>query len=138
MPTNTAMITDALKDIAIIADGQTASASEIADGLKALNQMMAAWSVNDMDVGYFPQDTASDACPIPVWAEEAVRANLALSLSRVFRVPVSAEVAMSASDGSALVAKQVINNKIEGVDMDHMPIGVSRIRYNIETGGNGY
>ena len=57
MPTNTSLITDALKAAAIIADGQTASASELADGLTALNRMMAVWAQDGKDIGYFPQDT---------------------------------------------------------------------------------
>lgn len=133
MPTNTVMITDALLDIAIVADGQTASASQISDGLKSLNQMMATWAVSDMDIGYFPQDTASDDCPIPTWSEEAVRANLGVALASAYRVPVSLEIAQKATTGASTVARMVINNKLEGVDNDHMPQGASNNRWNIDT-----
>lgn len=133
MPTNTEIITDALQAAAIIADGQTASASELSDSLTALNRMMLTWTQDDMDIGYFPQDTGSDACPIPVWAEEAVQDNLTMRLCKIFRVPVSTEVAIRASEGASYIAKMCINNKLEGVDNDHMPQGYSNGRWNINT-----
>lgn len=135
MPTNTEIITDALQAGAIIADGQTASASELADGLTALNRMMQVWTQDDMDVGFFPQDTASDTCPIPTWAEEAVQDNLTVRLCKVFRVPVSPEVAVRASEGVSFVAKMVINEKLEGANMNHMPLG-GNLRGDILNGNN--
>jgi len=134
MPTNTVIITDALQEVAIVADGQTASASELADGLTELNQMMAMWAINDRDVGYFPQDTGSDTCPIPIWAEQAVRSNLAVNLAAIFRVPVSQATAMRASEGKDFITKTCINAKLEGVDNDHMPYGSPNNRWNINTG----
>ena len=133
MPTNTKIITDALQEIAIVADGQTASASELADGLTELNQMMAEWSIDDMDVGYFPQDTGSDTCPVPIWAERGVKANLAVALAASYRVSVSAETAFKATDSLSFIAKTCINNKVEGVDNDHMPQGTASSRWNITT-----
>ena len=127
MPTNAVIITDALQEIQVVADGQTASASELADGLTELNQMMAVWAVDDMDVCYFPQDTASDACPIPIWAEQAVKANLAINLCSIFGIAVRAETAKRAINGAEFIAKTVINAKLEGADMDTMPLGKTNL-----------
>ena len=134
MPTNTKIITDALQKAQIIADGQTASASELADGLTELNQMMAMWAVDDMDIGYFPQDTGSDTCPIPIWAEGAVKANLTVALCAAFGVAVKPETLGQAMSGSMFIAKMVINSNLEGVDMDNMPNGTATTRWNINSG----
>jgi len=133
MPTNTKIITDALMEIAVVADGQTASASELADGLTELNQMMAVWTIDDKNIGYFPQDTGSDTCPIPIWAEQAVKTNLAVNLAAIFRVPVSPETLVRAGNGLTFVAKKCINAKLEGVDNDHMPYGAPSTRWDIST-----
>lgn len=133
MPTNTSLITDALKAAAIIADGQTTSASELADGLTALNRMMAVWKEENKDIGFFPQDTASDDCPIPKWAEEAVQDNLTVRLCKIYRVPVSPEIAMSASNGDDFITKMVINENLEGANMNNMPAS-SNVRGSILNG----
>jgi len=133
MPTNTKIITDALQEIQVVAEGQTASAAELATGLTELNQMMSMWRINDMDIGYFPQDTASDDCPIPDWAEQAVKSNLAVNLAAAFKFPVSRETIKRAMDGADFIAKVVINSTLEGVDNDHMPYGTLSRRWNILT-----
>jgi len=132
MPTNTALITDSLGEIGAVADGQTASASDLADGLKALNRMMAIWTEDSMDIGWFPQDTGSDTIPIPVWAEEAVQANLGLKLCSLYRITPTNDLINKAVEGIEFVAKKVINHNLEGVDMDHMPYGVYP-RWNVDT-----
>lgn len=133
MPTNTAFITDSLRDIAVVADGSAADASELQDGLKALNRMMAAWTVADKEIGYFPQDTLADSIPIPVWAEEAVQACLAIKLAAVFRVAVRPELAIKAMEGESLITRTCINAKLEGLDMDHMATGAGYYSHNILT-----
>jgi len=132
MTTNTALITDALGEIGAVADGQTASASQLADGLKALNRMMAIWTEDDMDIGWFPQDTGSDTAPVPIWAEEAVQANLGIKLASLFRISVTNELIDKAVTGKSFVAKKCINHKLEGVDMDHLPYGGGKF-YDIDT-----
>jgi len=44
------IITQALKRIRVIASGETPQASDIADGLTALNQMMSGWATNGVNV----------------------------------------------------------------------------------------
>lgn len=132
MPTNTVIITDSLQEIGAVADGQTATASQLADGLTTLNRMMAIWTEDDMDVGWFPQDTGSDTIPIPTWAEEAVQANLGINLCSLFRITATPELIIRASEGRDFIAKKVINHNLEGADMDHIPYGVYP-RWNVDT-----
>ena len=133
MPTNNAMINDALSEIQIAPEGVTANATQLADGLTELNRMMAEWTENDMDVGYFPQDTGTDSIPVPTWAERAVQANLAANLASFYRIPITIDLAQKASDSAAFVAKKCINSNLKGVDMDHLPIGSgSYSTHNIE------
>ena len=133
MPTNTALITSSLNEIGAVADGQPASSSQLSDGLTTLNRMMAVWTENDMDLGWFAQDTGADTMPIPIWAEEAVQANLSLRLCSDYRIDPKPELIIKAGDGASFVAKKVINHNLKGLDMDHMPLGTNFANRNILT-----
>jgi len=133
MPTNTAFLVDALKEIGVVADGEIAQNSDLQDSLAVMNRMMAAWSLSDKEVGYFPQDQLGDTVPIPIWAEEGVQANLSIKLASLFRIPVTLELIDKAADGRNAIARICINNKLEGADMDHMPWGSNYYDNNILT-----
>lgn len=132
MPTNTAFITDALTEIARVGRGKTADSGDLQNALDIQNRMMAQWALSSRDVGYFPQDTLADTIPIPIWAEEAVQANLAVKLASFFRTPITRELAQKAIEGENMVTRTVITSNRKGANMDHLPGGHSRI--NIITG----
>ena len=129
--TNQNVIDQALIEIGVVQAGDSANATDSADALTKLNQMMAAWEISDKKLGFFPQDTLSDTCPIPIWAEDAVVNNLAILLAPSFEIPPSADTYRKASDGINLVGRVCINENLEGADMSHL--GSTRI-FNITQG----
>jgi len=131
--TNQQVIDDAFFDIKIIESGDSASATFSADGMKKLNQMMAAWKESDKDLQFFPQDTLGDTCPIPIWAEQAVIKNLAIKLAPAYSAPVTQLMVKEANDGESLVARTIINNQLEGSDLSTMPQGSGVNNNNILT-----
>lgn len=133
MPTNNEIIQDALTDIAIVSAGVTATATQLSDGLTRLNRMMAEWAENDVNLGFFPQSAGTDTIPIPIWAERAVETNLAMNLATFHRVPVTQELATEALTSYTKLANRCISEKIEPLDMDHLPGGGRTYRYNIES-----
>ena len=124
--TNTVIINDALKELGVVAEGETATAPQGLDALRAFNQMMAVWVESDMDFGWFPQDTLSDTAPVPTWAEDAVIANLAKTMASKFRAPVTPVLQERAVEGRNHVARTLINMNLENADMEHLPRGDGR------------
>ena len=111
--------------------GSDATATESADMLRSLNQMMTMWAEDDKDLQFPPQDTLTDTYPLPLWTEEAVVYNLAVRGAAIFDLPVPPDVAFMANKGEAFIAKTLINNKLLPIDMSHMPAGGGR--WNIIT-----
>jgi len=131
MSTNQQIIDKALGELEIVEAGDSANATDSADAMTVLNQMMAAWGVSDMDFNFFPQDTLSDTCPIPDWSEEGVISNLAIKLSVPFNAAVSQMLFDKALEGRNLIGRTFINLNLEGSDMTHL--GHNYRRYNINT-----
>jgi len=133
MSTNQEIIDRALSDIGVIEAGDTANATDSADALVVLNNMMAEWKVSGKNLDYFPQDTLSDTIPIPDWSESAVRANLAIRCATTFRGSATQTLITEAIDGNNLVTRTLLNLNLEQADMRHLPQGEGRFGNNILT-----
>ena len=133
MSTNQQIVDRAAYELGYIEYGKNLDATDGADAMADLNAMMAEWRVSDKDLNWFSQDTLSETCPIPDWAERGVISNLAVSLGAVFNVAVSNETAIKASNGSNVIARTLINHNLEQADMSHLPQGEGRAGRNILT-----
>ena len=131
--TNQELIDKAGLEIEIIESGNSLDATDSADALDTMNQMISAWSVSDMDMQIPPQDTLGDTIPIPIWATEGIVSNLAIKLAVTFNALVTNDLATKAREGRNLIARVLINNKLVGADMTHLPLGQGRYRHNILT-----
>ena len=121
--TNQDAIDQAMFYAGILSAGDSANATDSADMLTQLNQMMAAWSVDSKDLQFPPQDTLTDTFPVPAWAESGVIANLGIRACTLFEMTVTQQLAVLASEGYKLIAKTLINKGLEPRDMSHMPQG---------------
>jgi hypothetical protein len=126
MTTNSEVIGDALREINVIAEGQTPSAEQGLYGLRKLNAMVEEWTERDVDLGYYAQTDASADCPIPAWAESAVKSNLAIALAPKYGASISAELAVAAMTSFGVVQRKCMVEKMEPANMDHMPVGSGR------------
>ena len=132
MATNQNIIDKALYNLGYIEYGANADATDAADALDDLNIMMAQFEQQDMDLNWFPQDTLSATCPIPRWAERGIAANLALELAATFNVAPTPSLVKKADEGMEAILNTLINNKLTGLDMSHLPQG-DNYRYDIDT-----
>ena len=132
MSTNQQIIDRALYDLGYLEYGASADATDSADALNDLNVMMAAKEREEWEFNWFPQDTLGDTCPIPRWAEKGVVGNLAIELSGTFNIAPTAQTVKKAADGERVILNTMINLKLEGADMSHLPQG-ENLRYDIET-----
>lgn len=130
--TNQELIDKSLYELAVLDSGDSATANDSADMLDILNGMMAMWALSDKDLQWPPQDTLSDTAPLPRWAEQGVIANLAVEAAPTFQMKVTPELIRKADLGAAAIARILINEKLEGADMSHLPLGRNS-RWNIET-----
>ena len=134
MATNQAIIDNALGKLGVIEAGDSANATDSAEALSILNKLMAEWAVRSMDLNWFIQDTLTDECPIPWWAEEGVTSNLAVRAAADFRSPVTSELLTEAVDGRRTIGNTCINQTLDNANMTHLPYGEGRLsQYDIET-----
>ena len=132
--TNQDVINSALFELMAISQGQTPQATESADMLAKLNQMMAAWAMQDKDIGFPPQTVLTASCPIPVWAEMGVICNLAIYAASSFVNGVVTNTLLSKADeGMRLIGNKLISLNRQPSDMSHLPMGRGRWRHNITT-----
>ena len=135
MATNQQVIDFALGKIGVIEAGETANATDSATTLTVLNTMMAEWRERSMDLNWFTQDTLTDTAPIPEWAEEGVKSNLAVRAATDFRANVTPALLTEAMTGRRTIGNTLISQELDNADMSHLPWGDGRTsQYDIENG----
>lgn len=135
MTTNLTVIEDALRDINVISEIDTASAEQGSFCLRRLNQMMEASKEDDIDIDWFAQTSTADTIPIPDWAELGVTAALAIVCASNYGATVSVETALAADKFAGIIQRKSLAEKQENADMSHLPQGAGRgVRHNILTG----
>lgn len=107
--TNIDLVSDSLRELNVISEIQTASAEQYAHAQRKLNQMLAKWKEDGIDLGFFPQTTSSDTCPIPDYAEDGVITQLATKLASNYGATVSMELAASAMAGYDTICRTAVN-----------------------------
>ena len=132
MVTNQELIEQALQELRVIEQDNSANSADSAKALAVLNQMMLAWAVSDMDFNWFAQDTLTDVAPIPGWAEEGVISNLAVKCAVPFNRAITVELNLKATEGRNAIARTLINQQLEGADLSLLAQGAGR-RYDILT-----
>lgn len=131
---NNEVIGDALRELGVISEIQTPSAEQGAHGLRKLNQLLAEWKDQEVDLGYFTQTVLSDTCPIPEYAENGVTCVLATRLASNYGATVSQELAISASSGWQTISARAINQALHEINRYNRPRGSADMwGYNILT-----
>ena len=123
MATNQEVIDRAGMELGIIEDSDSMSATDSADALTVLNEMMAEWRYSGKDFNWFSQDTLGDTIPIPDWAKSGVISNLAVKCGPVFRAPVTSELSVQANKGNHIITRTIMNLNLKRADMTHLPQG---------------
>lgn len=130
MTTNLQIIDDALRDIGVISEAETASAEDGKYCLRRLNQMMEVWRENSKDIGYFAQTLTTDTIPIPDWAELGVTSTLAIAIAPNYGATVSQELIAIAQSAEGMILRKSLSESLTGRDMSHLPIGSGFRRSN--------
>lgn len=111
--------------LGILAESESASAEQGAHGLRALNELMAEWEADGIDLEYYEQTLLGATTPIPDSAILPVKHFLALHLASYYGKSVSPEfVATSDKYYARLVRDVVRDNLATEVDVTaKVPLG---------------
>lgn len=117
------VVRDALQLLGVITEIDTPSAEQGTHGLRALNDMMAHWLEDGLDVEYSPSDSLTAEVDVDTSALRAIKANLAVDLAAYYRTPVTPEIVqMAQSSYDALFRNRF---ELPELDMSHMHQGTS-------------
>ena len=124
MTTNSQVIEDALRLIGVIAEGQTATAEQGANALRKMNGLMEAWAVEEVEIGYFAQNSTTDTFPCPAWSERGVTARLAHALLADYpSAQLSADMLDDERNGVAVIRRIAHYQTRQPLDMTHLGPG---------------
>lgn len=119
MSTNNELITDALRLLGVVAEGQSPSPEQAAHALGRLNRMIESWT--EIDLGWFEQTLATADAPLPASTERGVISKLAQDLQATY--PSSQSVAWVMDDsknGYEVILRQAVVEQLKPADMSHL------------------
>lgn len=99
------VVKDALQEIGVHGSEQQLPASELNDGIRYLNRMLAAWDARGIKLGYSVALGPNDEMTVPAGAIEGIVFNLAYRLASVYDMPVNADLADKANNGMVTIRK---------------------------------
>lgn len=123
MTKNLVIIEDALRDIDVIAEIESASAEQGKFCLRRLNQMMEVWKEDGINIGYFAQTSTTDTIPVPDWAELGITATLAIAIAPTFSATVSPELIAVADAAAGMILRKSLVENMTQLNMSHLPAG---------------
>jgi len=100
------MITDALRLANVIDETENPSAEQGSTGLRTLNQLMAQWVGDGLQIGWYTVPTQATTLPIDQQDERAVKYNLALEFSGEYGTEPMPNVKKIANDTHADLGKR--------------------------------
>lgn len=127
MATNLDVITEAYRISNLVNSIAVLTSSQSAQGLSKLNDMLADWEEDGIELGYYPQTVLSATIPIADQFLRGVKHNLAAEIDGAVLRPREEKIA---SDTFARLAKGTL--EVFENNFDHMPM--RRGRFNITHG----
>lgn len=116
MATGRTIIDRAARMIGVKAQGQAMSAEDDAAFLEALNAMLTRWEADGLAMGFSTLASASSTLPVPAEVDEAVAANLAVTMAPEFGRSVTPEVMVMATMGMRALERDVIKPRPVVID----------------------
>lgn len=120
--TNLDLISDAMRKVGMLAEGDVPSAEQGQIGLRLLNQLLAAWGEDGLTFpSWFTQTSLSAVVPLPDWSERAVTAALAIEIAGEYERPVGDALAVIAANSVDSLRRKRFNQALQPSDL-HMPV----------------
>lgn len=134
MATNAEFLSDALRLIGVLPENQPATAEQAENARRMLDDMMADWQAQEIDIGWTPIDDLTAECDISPSDRQAVKYNLAVRLYGIYPTANGLRpdvVAIAQAGYDRLLSTSLEDRQVE-IDMTHLPLGYNRS--NILTG----
>ncbi len=128
MTKNLVIIEDALRDIGVISEIDSASAEQGSFCLRRQNQLFETWREDGIDIGYFAQTSTADDIPIPDWAELGVTSALAIAIAPTYGATVSQELIAIADAAAGMILRKSLAESMTPANMNHLPLGAGNFR----------
>jgi hypothetical protein len=136
MTTVAKLVTRALRMIQVVDPMQSVKPQDMAGGIESLNAMMARWEADGLALGWSPVSSPSQDVPIPVEAETAVAASLAIELCPEYGTDPSPYLGRMAEEGhNALRRDQAVATPIRAIVAVPVPDSVSVHSGGLVNGG---
>ena len=124
------VLTQALREIRVIRATQTLGADQLSDGITYLNQMMADFEADGIELGWYPVTQGSDTLRIEAKNDIGVMFNLAVLLAGQYGAPLQQTTVAKANRTFRRLERSTI--ELVEVDLSDLPRG-RRQNYNIAT-----
>lgn len=120
---NEQLISDSLGLLGVLQETEVMSAEQGAHGLRALNELMADWEQDGIDLQYYEQTAMADDAPIPPHAVMAVKYYLAMSLAPYYAKQVPPEFLTIGGEKYERLRRDAVKANVKGTDLSHLPMG---------------
>ena len=102
------IVTDALRNIGVISEIDSASAEQGSDGVRKLNELMASLAEDGIDLGWAPIDDTGDTVVFPAGEVRSIKALLAVNMAPIYGADVPAAVASIAGSGYSRMLRNAL------------------------------
>lgn len=111
------------------------SAEQGANGLRVLNELMADWEQDGIDLQYFEQIALADETPVPDHAILATKYYLAMALAPYYARPVPPEFVALGDKYYSRLVRDAMTEQLRPVSLSHLPVGDGwQTDYDIDRG----
>lgn len=117
------LIQDALGLLGVLQETEVMTAEQGQHGLRALNELMADWQQDGIDLQYYEQTSLAEDTPIPDHAALAVKYYLAMALAPYYGRPVPPEFLALGSRYYNRLVRDAAVAAMRPADMSHIPRG---------------
>jgi hypothetical protein len=124
------IVTDALRDINVIGETQSASAEHGSTAVRKLNELMASLAEDGIDLGFAPVANTAATIDLPLGAVSTIKALLSVACASIYGAEISAQVAGKAESGYNRLLGQAVSMQIERAQSNTLPYGNSQ--YGVE------
>lgn len=120
---NTQLISDALGLLGVLQETEVMTAEQGMHGLRALNELMADWEQDGIDLQYYVQSSLAEDTPIPAHAVVAVKYYLAMALAPFYARPVPPEFIAIGADKYSRLRRDAVKQYVRPTDLSHLAQG---------------
>ncbi len=129
------IVTDALRDIAVLGETDTPSTEQGQTAVRKLNELMASMAEDGIDLGYAPVANTAATIDLPLGAVSTIKAMLSVACAPIYGAEVPAQVAGKAESGYNRLLGKAVSLQIERAQSNTLPAGQNqRYRWDITRG----